>query len=150
MCKFGTPINEAYFTKIALKPLNTNLFNIVLLSIFLTIGNCKLYSQDITKKTTNLSSKKQISSPKLATDTSTLSLPIAKTETDSIQKDSVKPKVFLDGKVKYKAEKYAKIDQKKKLVTLYDKAELYYQDIELKSGIIIFDYQKNFYEFGII
>jgi len=143
MCKFGTPINEAYFTKIALKPLNTNLFNIVLLSIFLTIGNCKLYSQDITKKTTNLSSKKQISSPKLATDISTLSLPIAKTETDSIQKDSVKPKVFLDGKVKYKAEKYAKIEQKKKRITLYDQAELYYQDIELKSGIIVLDYEKN-------
>jgi lipopolysaccharide assembly outer membrane protein LptD (OstA) len=143
MCKFGTPINEAYFTKIALKPLNTNLFNIVLLSIFLTIGNCKLYSQDITKKTTNLSSKKQISSPKLATDTITISLPIAKTETDSIQKDSVRPKVFLDGKVKYKAEKYAKIEQKKKRITLYDQAELYYQDVELKSGIIVLDYEKN-------
>ncbi|WP_394350910.1 putative LPS assembly protein LptD [Flavobacterium phycosphaerae] len=54
-----------------------------------------------------------------------------------------KKKPLLDGKVKYKAEKYAKIDQKKKLVTLYDKAELYYQDIELKAGIIVFDYQKN-------
>jgi lipopolysaccharide assembly outer membrane protein LptD (OstA) len=45
--------------------------------------------------------------------------------------------------VKYKAKKYAKMDHKKKLITLYDGAELYYQDIELKSGIIVFDYQKN-------
>lgn len=31
----------------------------------------------------------------------------------------------------------------KKLMTLFDKAELYYQDIELKSGIIVLDYEKN-------
>ena len=28
-------------------------------------------------------------------------------------------------------------------MTLFDKAELFYQDIELKSGIIILDYEKN-------
>lgn len=123
--------------------MNTNLFNIVLLSIFLTIGNCKLYSQDITKKTTTLPSKKQLTAPKLTTDAIPVALPVAKTETDSTQKDSIKPKVFLDGKVKYKAEKYAKIEQKKKRITLYDQAELYYQDVELKSGIIVMDYEKN-------
>src|SRR5690606_27655218 len=46
-------------------------------------------------------------------------------------------------KIKYKAEEYAKIDQKRKMITLYDKAELYYQDIELTAGIIIMDYEKN-------
>jgi hypothetical protein len=45
--------------------------------------------------------------------------------------------------VKYKAAQYAKIDQKKKLITLYDKAELYYQDVELKAGIIVMNYEKN-------
>jgi lipopolysaccharide assembly outer membrane protein LptD (OstA) len=123
--------------------LNTNLFNIVLLSIFLTIGNCKLYSQDIAKKTTILPSKKQKDTPKLTADTIPKSIPIVKTETDTIKKDSIKPKVFLEGKVKYKAENYARIEQKKKLITLYDKAELYYQDIELKAGIIVMDYEKN-------
>jgi hypothetical protein len=34
--------------------------------------------------------------------------------------------------VRYKADQYAKIDQRK-LITLYDKAELYYQDVELKG-----------------
>jgi hypothetical protein len=29
------------------------------------------------------------------------------------------------------------INQKKKDITLYDKAELYYQDVELKAGIIV-------------
>jgi lipopolysaccharide assembly outer membrane protein LptD (OstA) len=123
--------------------LNTNLFNIVLLSIFLTIGNCKLYSQDIAKKTTTIPSKKQKDTPKLTTDTIPKPIPIVKTETDTIKKDSIKPKVFLEGKVKYKAENYARIEQKKKLITLYDKAELYYQDIELKAGIIVMDYEKN-------
>ena len=128
-------------TKIALKPLNTNLFNIVLLSIFLTIGSCKIYSQDISKKTTTIPAKKQKESLGSVTENNTKST--VKKETDTIKKDSIKVKVFLDGKVKYKSVDYARIDQKKKLITLYDKAELYYQDIELKSGIIVMDYEKN-------
>lgn len=65
---------------------------------------------------------------------------------DSIAKDSLKTiqkPALLEDKIKYKAENYTKIDQKKKLITLYDKAELYYQDIELKAGIIIMDYEKS-------
>ena len=136
--------NKPYFTKIALKPLHTNLFNIVLLSIFLTIGSCKLYSQDITKNQTAIPSKNQINSTKNSIDTSEKSISNIKKESDTIKKDSIKPKkAFLEGKVKYKAENYAKIEQKKKRITLYDKAELYYQDIELKSGIIVMDYEKN-------
>lgn len=132
------------FTKIAFKPLHTNLFNIVLLSIFLTIGTGKLYSQDITKKTTGIPTKKQIDTSKSVVNNAEKSTEIINKETDSIKKDSIKPKkAFLDGKVKYRAEKYVKIDQKKKLITLYDKAELYYQDIELTSGIIVMDYEKN-------
>ena len=137
--------NKPYFTKIALKPLHTNLFNIVLLSIFLTIGSCKLYSQDITKNQTAIPSKNQTNSTVINVDTSKKSIVyINNKESDTIKKDSIKPKkAFLEGKVKYKAENYAKIEQKKKRITLYDKAELYYQDIELKSGIIVMDYEKN-------
>ena len=47
------------FTKIAFKPLYTNLFNIVLISFFLSLGSGKLYSQDITKKNTAIPPKKQ-------------------------------------------------------------------------------------------
>ncbi|RYG46571.1 MAG: LPS-assembly protein LptD, partial [Chitinophagaceae bacterium] len=66
---------------------------------------------------------------------------------DSLQlvkaKDTVPPKksALLD-KIKRKALKYERIDQKSKTITLYDQAELYYQDIELKSGIIVMDYEK--------
>lgn len=131
------------FTKIALKPLNTNLFNTVLLSIFLTVGSCKLYSQDISKKTTALPSKNQKDSSSLTAKNTQNSLPIVKSETDTIKKDSIQPKVFLDGTVQYKSENYARIEQKKKIITLYDKAEIYYQDIELKAGIIVLNYEKN-------
>lgn len=122
----------------------TNLFNIVLLSIFLSLGSGKLYSQDITKKKTALSSKKQTDSPKKTINQNTTPIIVVEKKTDTIKIDSIKPKkAFLNGKIKYKAEQYAKIDQKKKIITLYDKAELYYQDVELKSGIIVMDYEKN-------
>ena len=55
------------FTKIAFKPLHTNLFNIVLLSFFLSLGCGKLYSQDITKKKTAISAKKQADTTNLDT-----------------------------------------------------------------------------------
>src|SRR5690606_41123905 len=41
------------------------------------------------------------------------------------------------------AKSYQKIDQKNKTLTLYDEAELYYKDIELKSGIIVLNYDKD-------
>ena len=122
----------------------TNLFNIVLLSFFLSLGSGKLYAQDIIKKNTAKPASKQIDSTKKTVSTAQNPLLTTKKENDTIKKDTVlAKKPFLDGKVKYKAEKYAKIDQKKKLITLYDNAELYYQDIELKSGIIVMDYEKN-------
>ena len=131
------------FTKIAFIPLHTNLFHIVLLSIFLTFGASSIYSQDI-KKTKGIVVKQQNKVTDTIKDSSIVSTDTIKKENDSIRKDSIKPKkAFLDGKVKYKADQYAKIDQKNKLITLYDNAELYYQDVELKSGKIILDYEKN-------
>ncbi len=125
-----------------------NLFYIVFLTIFLTLGNLKTYSQTIPKKVKTIKAKNQIDSPVKAPEVTPKVVTIKEGDTlkggDSIKVASLnKKKPILDGKVKYRAAKYAKIDQKKKLVTLYDKAELYYQDIELKAGIIVFDYQKN-------
>ncbi|KUJ63051.1 organic solvent tolerance protein OstA [Flavobacteriaceae bacterium CRH] len=123
------------FTKIAFKPLHTNLFNIVLISFFLTLGCGKLYSQEIKNKNKSLPAVKQ-------TDKS-IDKP-TKSVTDTIKLDTVRPKkTFLDGKVKYRAKDYAKIDQKNKTITLYNEAELYYKDVELKSGIIVLNYEKD-------
>ena len=125
------------FTKIAFKPLYTNLFNIVLLAFFLTIGSNKSYSQDLPKKPIEIKAKQNTE----ITKSNEKGIAI---RTDSIKKDSIKPKKpLLESKIKRTAIGYEKINQKKKQMTLYDKAELYYQDIELKSGIIILDYEKN-------
>jgi hypothetical protein len=44
--------------------------------------------------------------------------------------------------VKYKAAQYAKINQKKDNYFIRQ-AELYYQDVELKAGIIVMNYETN-------
>ena len=118
--------------------MRTNLFNIVLLSIFLTIGSTNVYCQDSPLKKTII---KPVTKPTTTAVEKNKPNPIV---TDSIKKDSAKTKkAFLDGKVKYKAKEFTKIDQKKKNILLYDTAELYYQDVELKSGIILLNYEKD-------
>jgi len=134
--------SSLHFTKIAFKPLHTNIFNIVLLSIFLSLGTSNLYSQDIKKKQTTIPSKKQEVKKPFQNDS--IKNPIVEVPADTVKLDTLKVKKnLLNGKVKYKSEKYAKNDYKKKLITLYDKAELYYLDVELKSGIIVMDYEKD-------
>ena len=101
-----------------------------------------MYSQELPKKLTSIPTIKQVDKSS-ATDNKTNTT--SNKSNDSLKKnDTLKSKkAILEGKVKYKANQYTRIDQKKKHITLYDKAELYYQDIELKSGIIVLDYDKN-------
>ncbi len=117
--------------------MRTNLFNIVLSAIFLTIGISKSYSQDIGNKTLSIPANKQA-------DSTHISIPSLVGEKESTKTDTVKKKKsVIESKIKRKAVDYEKIDQKKKRITLYNKAELYYQDIELTSGIIVLDYEKD-------
>lgn len=129
------------FTKIAFKLLPTNLFHIVLLSIFLTIGTSKVYSQENPKKLTlPLPEKKEDTLTTLTVQP----LKFPKKEIDSTKSDTTKKKKsVLEGIVKRTALDYERIDQKKKQVTLYNQAELHYLDVVLKSGIIVMDYAKN-------
>lgn len=116
-----------------------NLIYIVFLTIFLTFGTNSLFAQELKNKGKSFPAKNQTNT-KPKDSSSTNILPVAD---DTLKLGSIEKKPILESKVKYKAKKYAKMDHKKKLITLYDGAELYYQDIELKSGIIVFDYQKN-------
>ncbi|WP_149277072.1 putative LPS assembly protein LptD [Pareuzebyella sediminis] len=63
---------------------------------------------------------------------------------DSLEADSIKrtPSILLDN-IKYKAKDYVKLSQKDQKIYLYNEAEIYYEDTELKAGIIILDYIKN-------
>lgn len=113
------------------------LIYIVFLTIFLTVGKHKTYSQDGPPKSGIFPAKNQPDSTKVEITELTKVI-------DSTKKDSLKPKkALLEDKIKRKAVDYEKIDQKKKQITLYNKAEVYYQDIELKSGIIVIDYEKD-------
>ena len=65
-------------------------------------------------------------------------------QTDTIKIDSLnKKKPLLLDKIKYTAKDYVKLSQKDQKIYLYNEAEIYYQDTELKAGIIIMDYIKN-------
>ena len=113
--------------------MRTNLFYIVLLATFLTIGNGCGYAQSDTQKYLTQSVDSVSIDP--LSPTKNLRLKV---------KDSLRPKKSsLEAVAKRKAVGYEKIDQKTKILTLYDQAELNYQDIELKAGIIVMDYAKN-------
>lgn len=115
------------FTKILLKALRTKLFYIVFSVIFLTIGTTHVFSQEIK-----------------ITDTIKIeSLSLIKPKDSTAIDSTKKKKPFLDGVVNMKAKDYEKLDQKKKQITLYNEAEIYYTDFELKAGKIVMDYEKN-------
>jgi lipopolysaccharide assembly outer membrane protein LptD (OstA) len=124
------------FTKIVFIALRTNLFHIVLSSFLLTFLSTASYSQELPKKSIPIPADKQ-------SDSLNVRLKDNSKAKDTIKKDSLKKKRLLEGQIKYKSKDYAKISQKKKEITLYNQAEVYYADIELKSGIIVINYEKN-------
>ncbi len=65
-------------------------------------------------------------------------------EVDSTAADTIagKQPLLLD-KIKYKAKDYVKLSQSDNKIYLYNEAEIYYQDTELKAGVIVMDYIKN-------
>ena len=71
-------------------------------------------------------------------------------EIDSIQIDSLNENQFLLDKVKRKAKGFIKINNKEKTILLYDKAELNYMNIQLRAGIIEFDWDNNVVSAGRI
>ncbi|MBD3580955.1 putative LPS assembly protein LptD [Flavobacterium selenitireducens] len=123
--------------------MRANLFHIVLSAILLTVGASKCYSQELKNQTTKIPpllqappAKPVDSSIVNATDTTKIAVPIVQ--------DSVKPKKpLLESQIRRKAKDYERFNQKTSQLTLFNEAEVYYQDIELKSGIIVLDYGKD-------
>lgn len=108
-----------------------NRFFIVLFTIFSTVWAGQLLGQEI------VVNKLEVS-PTSEKDNSSIVI-------DTIKIDSLKKKSnsAIEDIVDYKAKKYVKMNNKKKLVTLYDEAEVKYQDIEIKSGKIVIDFNKS-------
>ena len=117
--------------------MHTNFKHIVFVFLFLSLGCQYGFSQ---KKPVDKEFKKNPKSN------------LVVKANDSTKVDSIKPPVeFLQDLIKHNAEDYIANDFTKQHATLYNNAELYYQDIELKAGIIIIDYKNNLaYAKGIL
>lgn len=72
-------------------------------------------------------------------------------EIDSTKNDTIKPKTqLLSSTVTYKATDYMAYKKKESKMYLYNEAEVYYEDMEIKAGSIILDFDKDLvYAYGI-
>ncbi len=140
--KFDTQKLGHSYTKIGLKALQTNKLH-SLLTLFILLWKFSLYGQE-------LPVKKPMPIKAVADSIQTNpknqpqdSLVLSTKKADTTQLDTIKPKSSaLLGKITYKAKDSVTIDQIKKEIHLYNQAEVYYQDTELKAGIIVLNYDK--------
>ncbi|WP_407557172.1 putative LPS assembly protein LptD [Winogradskyella sp. 4-2091] len=130
------------FTKIHLKGLRTNRLYILFSLSFTVFMNTLSFAQELPKPKASIPAEK----PK---DTTTIGisdiakLPVNSTETDSTENDSLKKKEFLTGIVKYRAADYVSMNQRTQKIYMYNEAEVLYEDMEIKAGVIEIDYSKN-------
>jgi lipopolysaccharide assembly outer membrane protein LptD (OstA) len=110
--------------------LSTNIKYIVYFSFIFWFGVITSFSQ---KKpvNTNLNNDKSIDS--------TLIKPSDTTKTDSTKIN----REYLEANIKHKAQDHVFNDFINERVILYDNAEIYYKDMEIKAGQIIIDYKNN-------
>ena len=96
-----------------------------------------------------LPSKPPVIKPEQKTDTTKVNLdsilekPLSAKVVDSTELDSVKKKEFLSGIVKYKAKDYVSLNQRKNRITLYNEAQVIYEDMQIDAGIIVIDNNNN-------
>ncbi|WP_238988386.1 putative LPS assembly protein LptD [Aureibaculum marinum] len=134
--------------------MQSNFKYIVFVFLFLGISCLSINAQNISQKRDSLKPvKNQIVGIKGFSFSDTINLPDASTlkPIDTTKVDSIQPKEFLEDNIIKKASDYVQNDFINKKAILYNNAEIYYQDIELKAGTITIDYEKNLaYAKGII
>ncbi|WP_179338984.1 putative LPS assembly protein LptD [Winogradskyella ludwigii] len=130
------------FTKIHLKPLHTKSLYILFTLSFTVFINTFSFAQELPRKNTSIPAKQVKDTASVSIDSLTKP-PVLTKEIDSTKKDSLKKKPLLTGTVKYKAADYMSLSQKKKKIYLYNQAEVLYEDMEIKAGVIVIDYSKN-------
>ncbi len=131
---------EPFLTKIGFIALRSNK-RPYLFTWLLLLGISSIWAQEDRTKALPIKAEQDTISPSIP--------PVPAAVQDTVKTDSVltdtvpaKPALLL-GKIKYKAKDYVRINQKEQKIYLYNEAEIYYQDTELKAGIIIMDYTKN-------
>ncbi|MET2985255.1 putative LPS assembly protein LptD [Aureibaculum conchae] len=134
--------------------MQSNFKYIVFVFLFLGIGCLSINAQNTNQKRDSLEPvKNKIIGLKGFSFSDTIQLPDAASlkPIDTTRIDSFKSKEYLDDKILKKATDYIKNDFVNKKAILYNEAEIFYQDIELKAGKITIDYEKNLaYAKGII
>ncbi|WP_339917928.1 putative LPS assembly protein LptD [Yeosuana marina] len=131
------------FTKIHLKALRTNNFQLLFALSFTLFINMLSFAQDIPKKSPTI--KPTTENDSLVLNTQDIDeIQISEKVQDSTLKDSVKPKKgLLEHIVDYKATDYTSFNQKKQKFYLHNEAEITYGDMNIKAGDITIDYSKN-------
>ncbi|NNK69550.1 MAG: LPS-assembly protein LptD [Flavobacteriaceae bacterium] len=131
------------FTKIHLKALRTNSFQILLTLSFTVFINTFCEAQDIPKTSPPISPKTISDSTQVRTDSIDASQVNERIQ-DTVKVDSVKKgEGFLEGQVKYLATDYVSINQREQKIYLYNNAEVYYKDMHITAGTIVIDYSIN-------
>ena len=140
------------FTKIHLKALHTQRLNILFALSFTVFINTVCFAQkDLPEKNTEIPSVEDSTETpqEKETDTTVTILPEDFLETpkeiDSTKNDSIQPKTqLLSSTVTYKATDYMAYKKKESKMYLYNEAEVYYEDMEIKAGSIILDFDKDY------
>ncbi|RRJ90964.1 LPS-assembly protein LptD [Paenimyroides tangerinum] len=116
--------------------MQTKVNYIVFITIVFSLFTSDAFCQDIRNKNISIPIEKQRDTTKTIKN-----IPITN---DTIKNDSKsqKKKQKLEGIISRGAVDYEKLDQKKKQVTLYNKAYFKYLDYELTAGKIVYDYDK--------
>lgn len=70
-------------------------------------------------------------------------LPGVEVPQDSAQATTPGTQGTIMDQIKYTAKDYVRISRREQKIYLYNEAEIYYQDTELKAGIIVLDYVRN-------
>ena len=143
ICNFGFSKIKPSLYKNTPLALRFKSFQIFFYASFTVFINTLTYAQELPKSAKVIMPATTTDSINVAID-SLLKTPVNVKETDTVISDSIpKKKGFLEDIVKYKATDYVSINQKTQKIYLYNEAEVYYQDMEIKSGIIVIDYAKN-------
>ncbi|WP_179353692.1 putative LPS assembly protein LptD [Winogradskyella vidalii] len=129
------------FTKIHLKALHTKSLYILFTLSFTVFINTFNFAQELPKKDISIPAEQRKDSTKIAIDS--IVKPQNLKEIDSTKKDSTKKEGLLAATVKYTASDYVSLNQRLKKIYLYNEAEVLYQDMEIKAGVIEIDYSKN-------
>ncbi|MEM7379630.1 MAG: putative LPS assembly protein LptD [Bacteroidota bacterium] len=136
---FGLQIPGQTITKIGFIALQSNKHPLLLLWLLLFGAFSLVAQEDLIKPLPIKAVKDSITAPLLPPELVRDTVLTDSTEVDSL---NGKQPLLLD-KIEYKAKDYVRLSQKDQKIYLYNEAEIYYQDTELKAGIIIMDYIKN-------